>query len=169
MHFRASLLAAVAALVVAAGCASAPAWMKNGMPAPELSGDTVDGQPVRLSAEKGKVVAVVFFADWCSICRGVYKTERELAKRMADKPFVLIGVDADDGASVLRDAIRRERLEFPIILDTDKANVAAWGVTGLPTTYVIDKLGVIRAFDLRGDSFVEEVDALIAEPAAAAQ
>ena len=162
-----SFAAALAAFAVAPGCATAPAWMKNGMAAPELSGATVDGQPVRLSAERGKVVAVVFFADWCSICRGVYKTERELAKRMADKPFVLIGVDADDSASVLRDAIRRERLEFPIVLDTDKANVAAWGVTGLPTTYVIDKQGVIRAFDKRGDSFVEEVDELIAEPPAA--
>ena len=166
MRLHSSLLAA-AALVVVSGCASAPAWMQNGMPAPELAGDTVDGQPVRLSKERGKVVAIVFFADWCSICRGVYKTERDLAKRMADKPFVLIGVDADDTAPVLRDAIRRERLEFPIVLDADKSNIAAWGVTGLPTTYVIDKQGVIRAYDLRGDDFVEEVDALIAEPAAA--
>lgn len=167
MHVRSSFVLALAALVVASGCASAPAWMKNGMTPPELSGDTVDGQPVTLAAERGKVVAVVFFADWCSICRGVYKTERELAKRMADKPFVLIGVDADDTAPVLRDAIRRERLEFPIILDTDKANVASWGVTGLPTTYVIDKQGVIRAFDLRGDDFIGEVDALLAETPAA--
>ena len=136
------------------------------MQAPELSGDTVDGQPVRLSNERGKVVAVVFFAVWCPICRGVYKTERELAKRMADKPFLLIGVDADDTAPVLRDAIRRERLDFPIVLDSDKSNVAAWGVTGLPTTYVIDKKGTIRAYDLRGDDFVEEVDELLAEPAA---
>jgi len=166
MRLHSSLFAA-AALVVVSGCASAPAWMQNGMPAPELAGDTVDGQPVRLSAEKGKVVAVVFFADWCSICRGVYKTERELTKRMADKPFVLIGVDADDTAPVLRDAIRRERLDFPIVLDADKGNIGAWGVTGLPTTYVIDKQGVIRAYDLRGDDFVEEVDALIAEPDAA--
>jgi peroxiredoxin len=166
MHLRATLLAAVAALAVAPGCAGAPAWMQNGMPAPELSGDTVDGQPVRLSNERGKVVAIVFFADWCSICRGVYKTERDLAKRMADKPFVLIGVDADDTAPVLRDAIRRERLDFPIVLDLDKANVAAWGVTGLPTTYVIDKQGVIRAYDMRGDDWIEEVDALLAEPAA---
>jgi peroxiredoxin len=164
---RLHLPLAAVALVVVSGCASAPSWMQNGMQAPELSGNTVDGQPVLLSAERGKVVAVVFFADWCSICRGVYKTERELAKRMADKPFVLIGVDADDTAPVLRDAIRRERLEFPIVLDSDKANVAAWGVTGLPTTYVIDKGGVIRAYDLRGDDFVEEVDALLAEPAAA--
>ena len=164
---RLHLPLAAAALVVVSGCASAPSWMQNGMQAPELSGNTVDGQPVLLSAERGKVVAVVFFADWCPICRGVYKTERELAKRMADKPFVLIGVDADDTAPVLRDAIRRERLEFPIVLDSDKANVAAWGVTGLPTTYVIDKGGVIRAYDLRDDDLVEEVDALLAEPAAA--
>ena len=163
MHVRSSILAAAAALVVAPGCASAPSWMQNGMQAPELSGSTVDGQPVTLSHERGKVVAVVFFADWCPVCRAVYKTERELQKRMADKPFILIGVDADDTAPALRDAIRRERLDFPIILDSDKSNVAAWGVTGLPTTYVLDKQGVIRAYDLRGDDFVEEVDALIAE------
>lgn len=167
MHVGASFLAAAAVLVVVAGCASAPAWMQNGMQAPELAGDTVDGQPVQLSNERGKVVAIVFFADWCPICRGVYKTERELAKRMAEKPFLLIGVDADDTAPVLRDAIRRERLDFPIVIDTDKSNVAAWGVTGLPTTYVLDKNGVIRAFDLRGDDFIAKIDELLAEDGAA--
>src|SRR5262245_8501861 len=82
-------LAATAALVVSAGCMSAPSWMQNGMQAPPLEGRTVDGQSVSLAAERGKVAVVVFFSDECPWCRSLYPTERELATRMNGNPFVL--------------------------------------------------------------------------------
>jgi peroxiredoxin len=153
--------ATVAALLVA-GCRSAPDWMQNGMTAPELSGRTVDGQPVALSAERGKAAAVIFFADWCPHCRALYATERDLARRMASHPFVLIGVDTSNSPEDLRSAIVREGITWPVIRD-DGTNAAAWGVTGLPTVYLIDADGVIRDFDVRGNALLDGADALIAE------
>lgn len=157
----------LAPALLAGGCRSAPAWMKNGMPAPELEGTTVDGRPVKLSAERGKAAVVVFFADWCPWCRALYPSERELATRMSGSPFVLIGVAPHNSAAEIRDASVRERITWPVILDADLRNAAAWGVDGIPTTYVIDAHGVIRGFDLKGSSLVEAADALIAEAKAA--
>jgi peroxiredoxin len=149
-------------VIAAAGCRSAPEWMSTGMNAPELEGQTVDGHPVRLSAERGKVVAVVFFADWCPNCRGLYPTLRELATRTTGHPFVIIGVAADNTAAEIRDVARRERMTWPVIHDADQHNADEWGVSGVPTTYLVDAAGVIREFDLRDSSLVSAVDELIA-------
>jgi peroxiredoxin len=155
-------LAATAALVSAAGCASAPAWMQNGMKAPPLDGRTVDGQTVSLAAERGKVAVVVFFSDYCPFCRGLYPTERELATRMNGNPFVVIGVDGGDAAETLRDAAHRERISWPVVYDVDGALGEAWGVTRIPTVYVLDADGVIRAFNPSSSALIETVDDLIA-------
>jgi len=160
---RWTLLAATAALVSAAGCMSAPSWMQNGMKPPPLEGRTVDGQTVSLAAERGKVAVVVFFSDYCPYCRGLYPTERELATRMNGNPFVLIGVDGGDAADALRDAAHRERISWPVVHDVDGAIDEAWGVTHIPTVYVLDADGVIRAFGLSSSSLIEFVDDLIAK------
>lgn len=164
---RTLLAAAAAALLVAAGCRSAPAWLQNGMRAPELAGKTVEGKPVALSQQRGKVVAVIFFADWCPHCRGLYPAERELATRMNGKPFTMIGVDSDDDPASIKSAIQREHAIWPIVDDASGQNATAWGVTGLPTTYVIDAEGVIRAFDLTDSDLVAAVDEWIAKAAPA--
>lgn len=155
-------LALAATLALAGGCRSAPEWMGRGMKAPELDGTTVDGRQVRLSAERGKVVAVVFFADWCPNCRELYPTLREIATRTSGHPFEIIGVAADNTAAEIAAAARRERMTWPVIHDADQHNADAWGVSGVPTTYLVDGEGVIREFDLRGGSLVSAVDEMIA-------
>jgi cytochrome c biogenesis protein CcmG/thiol:disulfide interchange protein DsbE len=153
------LLAAAGLFVLAtAGCKSAPAWMQPGMRPPELAGHTLDGQHVTLSAQRGKAVVVVFFADWCPHCRALLKTEHEIAARLAGRPFALIGVDGDDTIEEMKSMIRRERITWPVLDDGPGTLAKAWGVTGLPTTYVIDADGVIRAYDLTGDDLVKAAE-----------
>jgi peroxiredoxin len=159
---RFSLLAATATLFVAAGCRTAPSWMQNGMKAPPLEGRTVDGQTVSLASERGKVAVVVFFSDECPFCRALYPTERDLATRMNANPFVLIGVAADS-AETLRDASHRERISWPVVHDAEGALESAWGVNWIPTVYVLDADGVIRAFCPSSSALVQTVDDLIAK------
>ena len=153
-------LGAVAAL---AACRGPADLSGRGTSAPELSGSTVDGQPVSLSAERGKAVAVVFFADWCPYCRALYSTEREVATRMSGHPFTLIGVIVDGAPADIRDAIRREGITWPLIVDSGRHSAAAWGVSTIPVVFVIDADGMIRASDLSASQFLPAVDALIAE------
>jgi peroxiredoxin len=154
----------IAAAALSAGCrAPQPEWMQDGMKPPELSGATVDGTPVSLADAQGKVAVVFFFADWCPHCKAYYPHERELAKRMAGGEFVMIGVDADDTPDGIREAIKRESVTWPVIYDADARNAGAWGVSELPTSYVLDWTGVIRGYDLSGPNLVSTVDLLLKE------
>ncbi len=159
---RTTLLAATAALFLSAGCMSAPDWMQNGMRAPAIEGRTVDGQTVSLAAERGKVAVVVFFSDACPYCRAHYPTQRDIATRMSGNPFVLIGVDSGDTPETLRAAAHRERISWPVVHDAEGAVTGAWGVTHIPTIYVLDADGVIRAFNPSSGELNRTVDALIA-------
>jgi len=159
---RLALPAATAALFVVAGCRTAPDWMQNGMHAPPLEGRTVDGQSVSLASERGKVAVVVFFSDECPFCRALYPTERELATRMNANPFVVIGV-ASDSSETLRDASHRERISWPVVHDADGTLFSKWGVNWIPTVYVLDADGVIRAFCPSSSALIQTVDDLIAK------
>jgi peroxiredoxin len=157
------LVVAAAAFVAAAGCSSVPAWMHEGNPAPALSGSTIDGRPVDLAAERGKVAAVVFFIDSCPMCRALYETERELADRMTGRPFVMIGVNGGDSPEVLRAATHREKITWPVVHDRDGTLAAAWGVTGVPVVYVVDGDGVIRGSDVSQEALVSTVESLLTD------
>src|SRR5207248_3213692 len=91
--------------------------------APNAQG-MIDGKPFKLSDSRGKVVVLIFSATWCPSCRALAPHKTELTKRFKDQPFVLLDVDTD----------KNEPL-------SDQ-----WGITKVPSIYVIDKKGVIRSF-----------------------
>jgi hypothetical protein len=81
-----------------------------GRPAPEITGEDLDGKPMKLSDYRGKVVLLTFWGHWCGPCRSMYPHERSLVKRLEGQPFALLGVNSDTD--------RAFRCEF--FLDLDK-------------------------------------------------
>jgi peroxiredoxin len=101
----------------------------------------------------------------------MYPHERSLVKKLADAPFVIIGVNSDDSAETLRAAKEREDITWRSFFDgggTDGPIATKWGVRGWPTVYVIDHEGVIRSTNGRGDALDTALDKLIPEARAAA-
>jgi len=78
----------------------------------------------------------------------MYPHERSLVKKMADKPFALVGVNSDKDRAALKPALEKEHITWRSFWNGDKGTggpiSAEWGVRGWPTLYLIDHRGVIR-------------------------
>ena len=128
--------------VLAASEAAAPA-PEVGAPAPDFTLETVDGESLRLSDLRGKVVAVNFWATWCAPCRLEMPDLQERAERFPDR-LAVIGVNFAETAEEV-DAFRREvGVDFPLLLDPEADVQRLYRVLGYPTTFFIDEEGTIR-------------------------
>ena len=96
----------------------------------------------------------------------MYSHERSLVTRLADKPFVLLGMNSDASREELKPVLQREQITWRSWFDGGSTNgpiATAWGVRSWPTIYVLDQHGVIRYKDVRGDAMDAAVDTLLAE------
>jgi hypothetical protein len=89
--------------------------------------------------------------------------QRELMKRMADKPFTILGINSDENRSVLKQRLVDERISWPNICDgsTDGEIDATWNIRSWPTGYLIDHKGIIRgAFHVSEEDLEQSVKQL---------
>ncbi len=96
----------------------------------------------------------------------MYPHERSLVKRLADKPFALLGVNSDKDREKLKDTMKEKNITWRSFWNgggTDGPISTLWSVTGWPTIYVLDAKGVIRYKGVRGEAMDEAVDTLLAE------
>jgi thiol-disulfide isomerase/thioredoxin len=114
-------------------------------PAPDVTGRDLDGKPMKLSSFKGKVVLLDVWATWCPPCRGMIPHEREMVKRLKDRPFVLVSVSADEKKSALTDFLRENEMPWVHWWDGDERKILrTFRVQAFPTLYLIDHKGIIR-------------------------
>jgi len=124
-------------------------------PAPALKLKDLDGQLHDLAALKGKVVLVNFWATWCPPCRREMPSMERLAQKLRGDNFVVLAVDVGEDADTVHAFSSRMESppSFPILLDPHGRTMQAWGVAGLPTTYLIDRQGRIVAGAIGGREF----------------
>jgi thiol-disulfide isomerase/thioredoxin/ribonuclease D len=137
-----------------------------GKTAPEITGEDLNGRPMKLSDYRGKVVVLVFCGDWCGPCRAMYPHERSLVKRLEGKPFALVGINSDRDPQKLNERIKKENITWPSWRDggsTQGPIATAWNVHGWPTIYVLDHKGVIRYTGVRDKAMDKAVNTLLRE------
>jgi peroxiredoxin len=176
---RAALLAGVVAIGAAfAGHASGRALDKplqavESLPkAPALILTDEEGKKTwRLSELRGKVVLVNFWATWCPPCRKELPSMERLWRQFKDAGLVVLGVNVGEtGDEVFAFSNGLETpLTFPLLLDEESRVAQSWPVTGLPTTYLVDKQGRIAFRAIGGREFdspaiVQQVRELLAAP-----
>ena len=96
----------------------------------------------------------------------MYPHERSLVKRLANKPFALIGVNSDKDLAKLRPRLKEENISWRSFWNGPQGTrgpiSTRWNVRGWPTIYVIDHEGVIRYKNTRGEAMDKAVDELLA-------
>ena len=115
------------------------------VPAPLETFAALDGTPVRLADFKGRVVLVNFWATWCPPCIREMPSLDRLQAALKDRDLAVLAVSIDrGGAKVIVPFAERLGLEhLGIYHDAKGALFQAFGVTGLPTSFLIDRRGRI--------------------------
>lgn len=108
--------------------------------APALNGRSVSGKPLELRGFHGRGVLVHFWAEWCPVCRAEQGAIQSIAD---DFPVITVAMHSGDRAAV-REFMEQEALSFSAIADPRGEIAGDWGVTVVPTSFVIDPEGVIR-------------------------
>ena len=134
----------LASALLAAAC-GAPTAKVEKRPAPAFDLPDVNGGKVSLASLKGKVVVLDFWATWCGPCIREIPEYSEFWRKNQLRGIEVIGVVVDSGEpQEIQDFIREYRIPYRQILGDDKIQ-SEYGVNqGYPTTFVIDREGVIR-------------------------
>jgi len=114
-------------------------------PAPEISGDSVNGKgKISLAQLKGKVVLVDFWATWCEPCKKSFPKLEELRVKLESSGFVVVGVSEDDEANGIKEFGATHGAKFPLLWDKDKAFANKWHPPNMPSSFIVDKKGVVH-------------------------
>jgi thiol-disulfide isomerase/thioredoxin len=115
------------------------------VPAPAFSLPGRDGKPVELSAYRGKVVLLNFWATWCPPCREEEPSLRKLARAMDPAKFQLVAVSVDEGGWPEVDRFfLGNPPPYAVALDQTGRASQTYGTTRFPETYLIDPAGNLR-------------------------
>jgi cytochrome c biogenesis protein CcmG, thiol:disulfide interchange protein DsbE len=133
-------------LVVAATRAFA-AEPAIGQLAPALEATEINGQPFDLADKRGKVVIVNFWATWCGPCRTEMPALDTFYRAFRDRGLVLIGISVDNWSQRGKVAALMRDYSYPAAMMNEATANEFPRPHVIPTTYIIDRAGVLRAIE----------------------
>ena len=111
--------------------------------APDFTAKDLNGKTVSLSAFKGKVVLLNFWATWCPPCRAEMPSLNKLYNMLKPRGLEVVAVSTDRSISDIKDFIESHRVGFPVLFDSERSASKLYRVFSMPTTFLIDRKGII--------------------------
>jgi DsbE subfamily thiol:disulfide oxidoreductase len=116
-----------------------------GLNAPGFLLNDPSGKTYTLSELKGSVVFINFWATWCPPCIEEMPSIQNLYRGFKDnKEFRMVTILYKDDYEKAMAYLKQNNYEVPVLIDREGTTAKAYGVTGVPETYIVDKQGVLR-------------------------
>ncbi len=142
---------------------------KDRKKAPEFKLKDADGKVVSLAEYKGKAVLLNFWATWCGPCKVEIPWFVEFEQKFKDKGFAVLGVAMDEeGWEIIKPYIIDKKVNYRILAGDDSTAQLYGGVDSLPTTFLIDKNGMIAGVHVglvSKSEYEKDILALLGSPA----
>jgi thiol-disulfide isomerase/thioredoxin len=125
---------------------------------------------IRLSDYRSKVVLVNIWATWCPSCVEEMPSMERLYQKLKGKDFEILAVSIDSlGAKIVTPFIKKYKLTFPVLIDSQGTVRIIYRTTGVPETFIIDKDGrlvkkIIGALDWTNPGVLRYFQTLIQKP-----
>jgi peroxiredoxin len=133
-------------LLLAMGCDSSAPPMKMDEPARPFQAKSLDGRLYEVPKDSdGQVTVIRFWADWCVYCKTELADIEAVWKESQKKGLLVLAVNAGQKKDTVAAFAGDLNLTYPVLLDEESKIARQYAVTGLPTTFIIDRQGRLRA------------------------
>lgn len=131
----------------------------------EFAFTAVDGRKIDIADLKGKVVMIDFWATWCGPCIAGLPEVLETYHKWHDQGFEILGISLDNDEEALKKMVKEREMPWPQFFDHENESnryAEKYGISGIPTLWLVDKEGNLRYLNARND-LEGKVAKLIAE------
>ena len=132
----------------------------------DLQFTAADGAEVDVAKLRGKVVLVDFWASWCGPCIAEMPNVVAAYKKLHEKGFEIVGISLDQDKGKMEAAVKKHGMTWPQYFDgkgwQNKIS-SGFGIESIPAAWLLDKKGMLRETELRGEALAATVEKLLAE------
>lgn len=119
----------------------------NKVMAPDFELKDLDGNSVKLSDYRGKIVILNFWAVWCKYCKLEMPDLNELNSELEKEgKAVILAVDSQESKSTVKSYLDKNNIKLKVLLDSDGAITQTYGITGFPTTFILNTDGSVYTY-----------------------
>jgi peroxiredoxin len=111
--------------------------------APDFTLKDMNGKNVTLSSFRGKVVLLNFWATWCPPCKAEMPDLNRLYRDTKRRGLEIIAISTDKSIDHVKDFLSKNKLDFIILFDENRAAAKQYKVFSMPTTFLIDRNGMV--------------------------
>ncbi|MEP7207117.1 MAG: TlpA disulfide reductase family protein [Casimicrobiaceae bacterium] len=147
---------ALLSLCLALGCTGPALAVAVGEAPPGFALLDATGELVSLDRLRGKVVYVDFWASWCGPCRRSFPWMSEMSRRYHADGLTVIGVNVDKKRGDADRFLQQQPAAFTVVFDAAGATPSAWGVRGMPSSFLLDRQGKVLAMETGFDETAKD-------------